>query len=98
LIDSKEISCGVILRNKKHLHLINWDTITTPKKIGGIGLVKANIKNKALLANLTWRLYNNTMASWAKVLINQYSNKASQRTPPSYGKILCMDKAFVIKA
>lgn len=38
---------------KQHLHLINWDIVTNPKELGGIGLVKSNIKNQALLANLT---------------------------------------------
>ena len=36
--------------DKKKLHLINWDTLTKPKNMGGLGIKKFGLMNKALIA------------------------------------------------
>lgn len=39
------------MRHQRKLHLLNWDMICKPIEMWGIGLRKASLLNKALLAN-----------------------------------------------
>ncbi|KAH0705586.1 hypothetical protein KY289_010662 [Solanum tuberosum] len=50
-------------------HYIAWEKVTSPKDCGGLGLQKADTKNKALLTGLAWRLIMNQSSLWAKTLI-----------------------------
>ena len=40
----------------RHYHTIIWETITTPKEAGGVGLKSTRHMNVALLMNQAWRL------------------------------------------
>lgn len=40
---------------KRKIHLINWDIITSPKSKGGLGIQKLVPKNLAMLTSLLWR-------------------------------------------
>ncbi|OIT01438.1 putative ribonuclease h protein, partial [Nicotiana attenuata] len=67
---------------KKKIHLINWDKVTMPKEMGGLGIRKAKNKNLSLLTSLVWRLLNNHSSTWARVISSCYNqtkstNKAS---------------------
>ena len=42
--------------NHRHYHTMSWETITTPKDVGGLGLKSACHMNVALLMNQAWRL------------------------------------------
>lgn len=57
--------------NRKKLHLVSWDKLTKPKSYGGLGLHKAEHRNKAMHANLAWRLFKNTSSLWGRVLISK---------------------------
>ena len=43
---------------KKKIHLINWKTVCTEKKKGGLGLRRFSTLNKALLCKWCWRFAN----------------------------------------
>ncbi|OIT20739.1 putative ribonuclease h protein, partial [Nicotiana attenuata] len=67
---------------KKKIHLINWDKVTMPKEMGGLGIRKAKNKNLSLLTSLVWRLLNNHSSTWVRVISSCYNqtkstNKAS---------------------
>lgn len=53
---------------KKKIRLVNWDTLCKPMAMGGIGLCKASLMNRALLTTLAWRVLTQTEAIWCKVL------------------------------
>ncbi|CAL5198416.1 unnamed protein product [Lathyrus oleraceus] len=44
-------------RNRKH-HAIKWDVVTSSKNVGGLGLCKLDIMNKACISKLGWKLQN----------------------------------------
>ncbi|XP_070010645.1 uncharacterized protein [Nicotiana sylvestris] len=60
---------------KRKLHLVNWKTITKPKRQGGLGLVKTFTKNLTMLTCLAWRFFINPPSLWDNTLITQYSSK-----------------------
>lgn len=55
------------------MHLVSWDTITTPKSIDDLGMQIASIKNDTLLASLAWRLHSNPSSLWAQVVLKKKS-------------------------
>lgn len=59
---------------KKKLHLIRWETITTDKDKGGLGLRKAKSKNLALPTSMAGRLFNNPQVPWANILTQKFLN------------------------
>ncbi|KAK7857681.1 putative ribonuclease h protein [Quercus suber] len=58
-----------LTEEKRKLHLVNWQTVTLPKELGGLGLFQAKHRNLALLAKLCWRLANEPNTPWAKMII-----------------------------
>ena len=48
------------IANHRHCHMVWWETITTPKDAGGLGLKSACHMNVALLMNQAWRLQHNS--------------------------------------
>lgn len=47
-------------------HLLNWDTLTKPKRLGGANLKPARDMNCAMLAKLAWRVLNCSGLVWSK--------------------------------
>ena len=43
---------------KKKMHMVNWKTITRPKRRGGLGIQEARGRNLNLAAKLCWRMEN----------------------------------------
>ena len=52
----------------KKTHLVNWKTVCTEKKKGGLGLRRFSILNKALLCKWCWRFANEMDSFWIKVI------------------------------
>ena len=52
----------------KKTHLVNWKTVCTEKKKGGLGLRRFSILNKALLCKWCWRFANERDSLWRKVI------------------------------
>lgn len=40
------------MEEKRKLHMVNWQTITLPKEMGGLRLFQIRYRNLALLAKL----------------------------------------------
>ena len=51
---------------------MNWETITTPKNAGGLGLKIACHMNASLLMNQTWRLQQKSSMLYTQVLKAKY--------------------------
>lgn len=45
-------------RVTKGISLINWKTVSIPRKCGGLGVVDLQIRNTSLLLRWWWRVYN----------------------------------------
>ena len=61
-----------LTEEKRKLHMVNWQTVTVPKELGGLGLFQMRYRNLALLAKLCWRLANEHEAPWAKMIAAKY--------------------------
>lgn len=57
---------------KRKTHLIAWDKICLPKKDGGLGIRAAKDMNKALIAKVGWRVLQDKLSLWARVVRSKY--------------------------
>jgi len=58
--------------NHKKFQLVNWDTVTLPKKSGGLGIRDPEVTNLALGVQLLWRIVTGEK-DWLKMaLIKKY--------------------------
>lgn len=57
----------------RRCHLVNWDQVTKPIELGGLGIKSARDMNEAFMAKLGWRLLIEGDNLWAKVLISKYA-------------------------
>ena len=57
------------------MHWVNWEKVTTPKDLEGLGLQLAKGRNMALLVKLNWRFHSESDALWAKVLKLEYGTR-----------------------
>lgn len=64
---------------KRKIHLVNWKQITTPRLLGGLGIQRLELKNNALLAGLSWRLFHSPNQLWAHTLLQKYKNNPKKR-------------------
>jgi len=56
----------------RRYHTVSWDVVTQPKHMGGLGLRRLDIMNKACLMKLGWELQNNGTNFWCSVLKGKY--------------------------
>ncbi|XP_048422575.1 uncharacterized protein LOC125469371 [Pyrus x bretschneideri] len=54
------------------IHLVKWETVSTPKFMGGLGLKDTHFMNQALLAKTGWKLMQRDPGLWAQVLKGKY--------------------------
>ena len=57
---------------EKKPHLVNWKTVCTEKKKGGLGLRRFSILNKVLLCKWCWRFDNERDSLWRKVISSKF--------------------------
>lgn len=57
---------------KRKQHLLSWKKVCRPKAAGGLGLRASKDMNRALLAKVGWRLLNDKVSLWARVLRRKY--------------------------
>jgi hypothetical protein len=62
------------LEKKLKICWVNWDTVTTPKIDGGLGVRDLRRVNLSLLAKWRWRFLNNDRSCWKLVLEAKYGN------------------------
>ena len=56
----------------KKTHLVNWKTVCTEKKKGGLGLRRFSILNKALMCKWCCRFANERDSLWRKVIRSKF--------------------------
>ena len=61
-----------LMEEKRRMHMVNWNTVTLPKDLGGLGLHSMKDRNLAILAKLCWRLASDQRAPWAQMLAAKY--------------------------
>ena len=64
---------------EKKLHLINWNKICKPKRLGrgGLGIKKFSPMNQAMLTKKYWRLINSPQSLLARTFKTKYHPKKS---------------------
>lgn len=62
------------------IHTLNWDIITKPKPMGGLGIRKAEHINKTHLLIMLWRFFNSKDRIWTQILLNKYANSWSSNS------------------
>lgn len=61
---------------KKKIHLVNWDTLSTPSEDGGLGFFKTFQRNQAFLGKLVWRMNTSPRSPWAMVCNHRLKSNA----------------------
>jgi hypothetical protein len=80
--------------HKRKFHVVAWDKIIVPKAMGGLGLRKLDVMNKACLSKLSWKLQTGSSDLWCHVLRGKYkmenelNNRACRGTGSSLWKTL----------
>lgn len=74
--------------NRRSWYLVNWDTITSPRRYGGQGIRDMKLTNLALLGKLVWSMLHEKNKLWVQVLTHKYVDhgstwQPSKRTKPS---------------
>ncbi|XP_004306074.1 PREDICTED: putative ribonuclease H protein At1g65750-like [Fragaria vesca subsp. vesca] len=57
---------------KKKVHLVNWDVVCQPKQLGDIGIKKTEDMNQAMLAKISWRMFQCDKGLWASMFAEKY--------------------------
>ncbi|KAJ0758378.1 putative reverse transcriptase zinc-binding domain-containing protein [Helianthus annuus] len=52
----------------KKMHWVAWDKVSLPKKLGGLGIWKLSLVNKALLSKWVWRFVTEEEGLWSRVI------------------------------
>lgn len=59
-------------REESGIHLVAWDRICSPKRMGGCGLHTLHAMNQALLCKWLWRLREEVGSLWRNVVAAKY--------------------------
>ena len=58
--------------DKNHLYLKSWESICTPREVGGLGFQRTKDVNKAFVTKLGWYLCNKQEKTWVKIMKSKY--------------------------
>ena len=61
----------------RKLHLVSWETIYKPKRMGGFGIKKFSYINQAMVSKQYWRIQNNPNSLMAKTFKTKYFPRSS---------------------
>ena len=78
---------------KKKLHLIGWNKVSTPIDMGGLGIFEMKARNFAILAKLYWRIAFSLDMPWAQMLTNKHLTLARLRGETRNQTASCIWKA-----
>jgi hypothetical protein len=62
--------------NVRKYHAIGWNNVAKPKELGGLGLRRLNVMNKACILKLCWKLQAGSQELWSEVLWGKYKRNA----------------------
>ncbi|KAG8382638.1 hypothetical protein BUALT_Bualt05G0098200 [Buddleja alternifolia] len=68
-------STGILVGSRRGiswLHPVCWETVCSPKSVGGLGLRKMEHINQALISKLAWNMAANSPKIWVKMLSAKY--------------------------
>jgi len=81
--------------NNKGIHLVNWNKVTSPKSVGGLGSRTTRDANTSLLGKLVWDMVQSTNKLWVKILSTKYTSgpsilhaTASNTSSPTWSSII----------
>ncbi|KAK7832800.1 putative ribonuclease h protein [Quercus suber] len=69
--------------NKLGCCLKSWDSICTPKSVGGLGIRKTEDMNKALVAKMAWEIVSNVDKRWVQIFKKKYVKHRNFMNMPS---------------
>lgn len=58
--------------DKKKIHLVEWNKVTNPLNLGGLGICEMKARNSDLLAKLCWWIASSPDMPWAQMLTCKY--------------------------
>jgi hypothetical protein len=58
----------IVTINNKKIHMVSWDMVCRPKDKGGLGVKASSQMNQAMLAKLSWRMFQKQEGLWNDVL------------------------------
>ena len=58
--------------NKLRCCLKSWESICTPKSMGGLGIKKTEDMKRVLVAKMSWEIVSNVDKLWVKVFQKKY--------------------------
>lgn len=67
-------------RYQRKFHLIRWESVTTSRVEGGLGIQNLRKKNQALLASTALRLFHSPSTLWASLLISKNISSNTKQT------------------
>ena len=61
----------------RSLNLVNWNTLISPRRFGGLAVRDACSTNLSLLGKLIWELMQNSAKCWARLVHHKYMQNGS---------------------
>ena len=61
------------------VYSVNWETVTTPKTLGGLGIRKTVDVNAIAMVGLCWRIMQEEEKPWVKILNHKYVDSLTTR-------------------
>ncbi|RZC85287.1 hypothetical protein C5167_041467 [Papaver somniferum] len=65
----------------KQIHLVNWEELCKPLKLGGLGIKSIRMMNKSLLEKWVWRFGEESHSLWHRIIRDKYGGPQSVWTP-----------------